>query len=287
MNKESLNKLLVFVIELSEQKENIWFKDALSQQFGNSNSKKDSIKNFDIERKIDLINEYLSIDFGQVIDYSSFDKPVSLQLTRDCIEMLRYQTGANHYKKDFYEFCRFAHLQAEEMLNYYFVKKFKNPSEIEKIIKSKYEKYKIRDVKNVSEISFFAKYNAFKSIYNKSRKTFYAINLLNSIRNDINHRSTLTKKNEDEILDKAKAKWPDILIKKIDSVSDDPILFFEAKKIQSTRIQDYDYFIKELADFCICIQQMLNDTNEVLTSKSLGSSNDQLAELKRKLEGEK
>ena len=76
--------------------------------------------------KINRIEKYLGLDYSvdaqnSVIDYSYIkDEKVKNQLISDNREMMRFRYGTRYHEIDFDEFCRFAHLQAEMLLNYYY-----------------------------------------------------------------------------------------------------------------------------------------------------------------------
>ena len=76
------------------------------------------------------IESYLSLDFkidSELLEDYSFitDEGVRRQLLSDYREMLRYQFGTRSHKVDFLEFCRYAHLQTEMLINYYLETVFK------------------------------------------------------------------------------------------------------------------------------------------------------------------
>ncbi len=116
-DKEQLNKLLDFIDSLAKTKGNEWFVEELRKRYG---------KNNNTVLKINNIERYLGLDFKidtfpSIIDYSFIKDPMVFeQLTSDNREMLRYRYGVRSHTVDFYEFCRFAHLQAEMLLNYYY-----------------------------------------------------------------------------------------------------------------------------------------------------------------------
>lgn len=75
------------------------------------------------------IEEYLSLDYRidsmKMPDYSLIkDKETQDRLTSDYREMMRYRFGTRSHKIDFPEFCRYATLQIEMLVNYYYDKRF-------------------------------------------------------------------------------------------------------------------------------------------------------------------
>ena len=119
--KENLTKLLTLVKEIQKDPKNKWFKDALLADIFGIDENTESQTWIS---KINMIEKYLSIDGFQVIDYSFIENErVRNQLICDNIEMSRHRLGKRTGKVDFEEFCRFATLQIEEMLNYFFYQK--------------------------------------------------------------------------------------------------------------------------------------------------------------------
>ncbi len=196
--KDNLVKFINLVEEISIQPGNEWFKESLQNKFSSNNisSKKDAES---LEAKINLIKDYLSIDLNRVIDYSHFDEPVKESLFRDCIEMGRYQKGTPNHKIDFGEFCRYAHLQCEEMINYYFNKiSGQSIDLIDHFIKEKVARYNpVKKPLEIHHINYTYKLSALKSMSDLSRSTLDVLWFLNDFRNELSHRSSLTNSSED------------------------------------------------------------------------------------------
>lgn len=122
-DKQQLAKLLGFVKAVYDNPENADFARGLRMI---------------VERDIDNhasrlrnIEKYLSLDFK--IDsaynpvYSFIDGDyLREKLNADFREMLRYRLGTRGHKIDFNEFCRFAVLQIEMLVNYYYDKRYNN-----------------------------------------------------------------------------------------------------------------------------------------------------------------
>lgn len=124
MDRKKLNDLLRFVKEIANFPGNEWFKSQLAETFNVNPIKKETGEftvllgdSANLEEKVNLIRSYLAIDLQNLIDYSGFEEPSREQLFRDCVEMCRFEKGTPNHKKNFGEFCRYAHLQAEEMIN--------------------------------------------------------------------------------------------------------------------------------------------------------------------------
>lgn len=205
-NKQNLKTLIDFVNEIANQKGNEWFKRELLNSIGGNNHNF-SVDSKIVESKISLIEKYLSVDVINIIDYSDFDEPCREQLFRDCLEMCRHEKGTTNHKKDFGEFCRYAHLQAEEMLNYFFNKtsNLDLPSII--AFMKKHSKYD-PSVKpqNLNQIPYSMKLPAFKKHTNMEKTIIDFLFFLNNFRNELSHRNSMSNGKEDQILVKFESK---------------------------------------------------------------------------------
>ncbi len=78
------------------------------------------------DKRIRKIEKYLGLDYSvdtlkSSIDYSFIEMDdVRNQLISDNREMMRFRYGTRYHEIDFDEFCRYALLQAEMLLNYYY-----------------------------------------------------------------------------------------------------------------------------------------------------------------------
>lgn len=123
----------------------------------------------DVVEKIKNIEKYLGLDFSidkidSIIDYSYIeDEYVRCQLISDNREMLRYRYGTRNHKIDFLEFCRYAHMQAEMLVNYYFDKEYKG--DIEKITTAIDYQYKT-ETTTLSSINYISKCIHLKKKFN-------------------------------------------------------------------------------------------------------------------------
>lgn len=156
------------------------FRKAMEERFG---------QNSIYLNKIKQIEKYLGLDFSldkidSIIDYSFVDNEyVRLQLISDNREMLRYRYGTRGHKIDFLEFCRYAHMQAEMLVNYYFDKQYKG--DIDKIVAAINYQYKT-ETTTLSSINYIS-----KCIYVKKKFGIKGSNLENlaKARNIQSHRS--------------------------------------------------------------------------------------------------
>ena len=148
--------------------------------------------------KINRIEKYLGLDYSvdaqnSVIDYSYIkDEKVKNQLISDNREMMRFRYGTRYHEIDFDEFCRFAHLQAEMLLNYYYVTTCNSDLNlIKKRIRENNENPKGLDEANtIFAISFRVKMWSFNNEYETSQQFRAIFNNLVRVRNDVSHRST-------------------------------------------------------------------------------------------------
>jgi hypothetical protein len=205
--KENLTKLLTLVKEIQKDPKNKWFKDALLADIFGMDENTDSHTWIS---KINMIEKYLSIDGFQVIDYSFIENErVRNQLICDNIEMSRHRLGKRTGKVDFEEFCRFATLQIEEMLNYFYAIKFNNDfQEIKAFISLTVpEKYNA-NAKTIGSITLWSKFEAFATdLKLKELGKFYQIiNWLFKLRNEGSHRNSLEENKDDELLQVAQVR---------------------------------------------------------------------------------
>ncbi len=205
MNKEQLIKLLDYVRSAASKQGNEWFLKELQKKYGVSTES-------DIETRLKNIEIYLQIDGIEIIDYSEIkDNAIREQLTRDCIEMHRHRLGKVNHKIDFDEFCRYAHYQAEEMINYYLNKRFsKNITEIVHFLKTFLAEDDKKSFfrKDITSIEYRHK---LKCLRDKNNKYYNTLLSVKKLRDKISHRNSLDSINEDDILNKANKipSWKD------------------------------------------------------------------------------
>ena len=133
-DKQKLEQLLDFVARIYADKSNKEFIDGIRALVF-------SDKGLPVAHgeaaSLDKITTYLSLDYDldekDFPDYSFIcEESVRETLLVDFREMLRYQYGTRNHKVDFPEFCRYATLQIEMLVNYYFERKY--ASDLAKII---------------------------------------------------------------------------------------------------------------------------------------------------------
>lgn len=165
-NREAIIKTIDKIAQLSKQPGNKWLLDELRSKWGDTNSttyNNDSISN---------IERYLAIDYNidemaTQIDYSFVkDEVLRLKLETDWREMLRYRCGVRKHEPDFFEFCRYANLQAEGIINYYCHIKYGTESNLKRACNIDEEK-NVTYGKKLSLLTNFVPYNVRNFLYEK------------------------------------------------------------------------------------------------------------------------
>ena len=181
-NKEQLNKLLLFIKRLIEEPGNEEFVNGLRKLLTVPiHGSVDNAKISDIEKYLGL--DYMLDSATPDIDYLYInDNNVRNQLTSDYREMLRYRYGVRSHRVDFAEFCRYAMLQIEQLINYYYQSKFKSNDEIKEYINNR-TKFIVEEVNSIQSLSLFLKLRAFL----QERKDLQSLYLVRDIRNEQSH----------------------------------------------------------------------------------------------------
>lgn len=204
--KENLSRLLDFIDKLVEEDGNEWFKLELQKRmFRTSNVAANDDLILVIGNNVDSIHKYLKLDVIPMIDYSAIkDEKVKNQLYRDCLEMGKYRLGKINDTINFDEFCRYAHYQAEELINYFFFTSYNG--DMAKIIVNikNYSNYDPSSHKwpprNLNNIDFGFKCRAIKGQLNIPSNINSTLFFLKDLRNYLSHRNSLDEVNEDQIL---------------------------------------------------------------------------------------
>lgn len=174
---------------LAEQNEE--FRYEMQKLFGNAVSA--SVVNSD-DGRISHIEKYLGLDYyvdsmESVIDYTFINESdVRDKLISDNREMMRFRYGTRSHKVDFEEFCRYAQLQAEMLLHYFYAKKDSSIQDVISHIKQYNEKAKFSDdINSISSISFSVKLWAYNNEFKINiQDTFDHVR---EVRNNQSHRS--------------------------------------------------------------------------------------------------
>ena len=183
------------------------FKKELGKRYGGG----DVVKN-DISKNIEEIRDILRIKGRQSIDYSFI--PNEYQMLRDTLvidnirmENFRLDLKLNEFER-FYNFCTNAFFQIENLLNYYYYRRFPDFDDfieyLKNIPRSSYE-YK-KEHKSISDIPIATKIYSFNieklphPDYNnkKYNQDNFNIDNLRKIRNEGFHRCLVVQTNEKE-----------------------------------------------------------------------------------------
>lgn len=142
------------------------------------------------------IESYLSLDFkidSELLEDYSFitDEGVKRQLLSDYREMLRYQFGTRSHKVDFLEFCRYAHLQTEMLINYYLETVFKGDfTAMVNAMREAYPDFKVSDqASSASDIYLKSRLYFIGGVLDLPKKDITAFIHVYEVRNRQSHRS--------------------------------------------------------------------------------------------------
>ncbi|GEM_PF-707820 len=191
-NKDNLRKLLRFLdAEIIHKPENRWFVDELRSALPRGAV----VESGACSSSVKKIEKYLALDYKldhaqAALDYSSIKDDYLRQcFEADCREMLRFRFGLRGHCIDFGEFCRFAQIQAERLLNMYYSSKGTLP-EIKAYIKKYNEEAAwIDNGKTLEDISYSVKLWAFTHEY-KLQSLFRTLDNVRKVRNTHSHGST-------------------------------------------------------------------------------------------------
>ena len=144
--------------------------------------------------RISHIEKYLGLDYyidsmESIIDYAFINEDeVRDKLISDNREMMRFRFGTRSHKVDFEEFCRYAQLQAEMLLNYFYTKKESSIQDVISHIKQYNETAKISDdTTSISSISFSVKLWAYNNEFKINIQDTF--NHVREVRNNQSHRT--------------------------------------------------------------------------------------------------
>ena len=185
--KTTINK----IVQLSKQ--NPEFDTELRKSLGIGASANSALSS---DKRIEHIEKYLGLDYyvdnqKSIIDYSFIQEPeVRAQLISDNREMMRFRYGTRYHAISFDEFCRYAHLQAEMLLNYFYDLKNDNIKSVIAHIKKFNPTANLDTAKSLGSISYNSKLWAFKTEFNIDFKVYTILDYLRKVRNDSSHRSS-------------------------------------------------------------------------------------------------
>ena len=200
-DKEQLVKLLQFVKELYDHPDNTVFTEGIREMVLEDREFRKQLRTSPEwlspdPGSLQRIETYLSLDFA--IDEKSLpnyllikDGSVREKLIADFREMLRCQYGTRNHKIDFAEFCRYAVLQMEMLVNYYFEKKFSGDINgiVAEIRASSPNYTPYPGLENVSEIALKTKLYAVRNAFAWNRSDLAPYINAVDVRNKQSHRS--------------------------------------------------------------------------------------------------
>lgn len=196
-NKENLKKLLNFLnTEIIHRPENRWFVDELRKSLPRDSSNENRTDSPTMAK----IEKYLALDYKldeskTVLDYSSIKNEYLREcFEADCREMLRFRFGLRGHRIDFGEFCRFAQIQAERLLNVYYQSKGSLPQICSYIKRFNTKANGLENCKTLDSINYSVKLWAYNTEY--SLKPLYDI--LDKVRKVRNTHSHGSAQSEDE-----------------------------------------------------------------------------------------
>lgn len=197
--KRQLNQLLAFVRELYDHPDNSEFAEGIREMVMNDTDFAEQLRKDAAQGSPDAIRKieaYLSLDFRidskDLPDYSFVqDDAVRDRLQADYREMLRYEFGTRNHRIDFPEFCRYAVLQIEMLVNFYFDRKYNsNIGTIIGVIKSNFPNFNpYPGLANVSEIQLKTKLYQIRNEFSWDRKDLNPFLYAVDVRNRQSHRS--------------------------------------------------------------------------------------------------
>ncbi len=174
---------------LAEQ--NPEFNQAMQKLFGNTVS---ASLHSNYDKRIAHIEKYLGLDYyadsmPSLIDYSYIqENDIRAQLISDNREMLRYRYGTRFHEILFEEYCRYAQLQAEMLINYFYYHKEQTDAEAINHIKRFNSEGRTGNAQTLTSIPFSTKLWAFCKEFRlkKAKDTF---DFVRDVRNHLSHRS--------------------------------------------------------------------------------------------------
>lgn len=198
-NEEYLNILLSFLGEILEDEKNNWFHDELAILFSKKfKSERDSdIKLAAITvKELGSIDKYLDEGIVPIIDYGGIKEEKSrFQLERDAIEMGKARLSNYSQQISFEKFCKYAHYQSEELVNYYYrMKSGNNIDEVKKLIREfnpKFVEWDKKRYRTISSISHGIKLYAIWKNLRYESDCYFTINNVARVRNLEVHRDSL------------------------------------------------------------------------------------------------
>ena len=148
------------------------------------------------DARLKHIESYLGLDYyvdGQpsLIDYSFVpEAEIRAQLISDNREMMRHRYGTRYHAISFVEYCRYAHLQVEMLLNYFYDRIDSRDLETIKAHITRHNtNAQIKDAKSLSAISYNSKLWSFCNEFSIDIKYKICLDNIREVRNQSSHRS--------------------------------------------------------------------------------------------------
>ncbi|MBR4552978.1 MAG: hypothetical protein IKO20_04575 [Bacteroidaceae bacterium] len=177
-------------------KQNREFDKELREALGVESTSSEMVDSSNVQR----IEKYLGLDYyiddqPSLIDFSFIEeKGIRNQLISDNREMMRYRYGTRFHAINFGEYCRYAHLQIEMLLNYFYKKT--NNGDLTKIkehIKKHNTLAKLDNAKSIVAINYSVKLWAFCEEFQLKK---IILENICKVRNEISHRSPQEDENK-------------------------------------------------------------------------------------------
>lgn len=252
---DQLEVLIKHILDISNFDLNGQFKEKLAQIIHSEcgYTRKDDNQ---INLKLNWIAKYMQIEGYDRIDYSRVeDKVVRNQLSRDCIEMTKHRLGQYDYTINFDEFCRFAQMQVEELINYYYIKKF--DKDFYKVVafildninrSDKKKNYSFVNMSEIGHLSYYLKISSLVEAFNLGYESKNCLLFINNLRNEASHRNSLTIVGEDEVLLKLVKIGIDVdkFLDKTDRSEEVIQLYYKGTYIRDKRKKDFNKIIFNL-----------------------------------------
>lgn len=266
-SKESLSKLLAIIKQIVDDSENTWFKNKLIEMVVVN---EDSIST--LSTKMSKIETHLSLDGIEMLDYSDIeDEKTRNQLIADSIQMQKYRLGKIDNKIDFAEYCRYAHYQAEELINYFFNRKFHFVRDAQSYFEMYNDALK-EEWKTFEAIPYFRKMKVITAQIKVIKELMGlkdGLNLndilykVNDVRNEKSHRSSLLiVKSDDDVLRQIEMKGIDLQKwNDFEKGSENYSLYNKGKAVIFKREQNFASIQKAIYQLKTMIVHLLNDKN--------------------------
>lgn len=138
-------------------------------------------------QKLDKIEKYLSLDYGidDVVnpDYSFIaEAQIRDTLNADFREMLRFRYGTREHSVNFGEYARYATLQMEMLVNYYYSKVYGNDPDYLLSVLQSYDS-------NIEGLNLWSKINGLKNEFGWNYYDIKDMLKIIKVRNEESHRS--------------------------------------------------------------------------------------------------